>query len=183
MKLWRIFTVVSVLSGVLFLLVWFLLMPNYRYKKTLAFGMKNIKWAGQMERWYGPDKVDHMITHYGFSPTKPVTWTTISYLYGRYELWMKIKVRVDYDKCIITGFEGGPQFYLFENKTIEVLPTGQLSARTEDPKNVPDIDSEIWKKLEAVDGDLGVFPGVDKTKPLANFWEWRKGRGHVLSAR
>ena len=158
-------------------------MPNYRYKKTLEFGMKNIKWAEQMEQWYGPDKVDHMITHYGFSPSKPVTWTTIAYLYGRYELWVKIDVRVDYDKCIITGFEGDPKFYLFENKTIEVLPTGQLRVRGEDPKNVAVVDSEIWKKLEVVDGDLRILPGIDKSKPLANFEKWREARGHVLNAR
>lgn len=183
MKLLKLFAFASVISGILFLLVWFLFMPNYRYKKTLAFGMKNIKWAEQMERWYGPDKVDHMITHYGFSPSKPVTWTTISYLYGKYELWVKIDVRVDYDKCIITGFEGDPKFYLFENKTIEVLQTGQLSVRKEDPKNVAVVDSEIWKKLEVVDGDLGILPGIDKSKPLANFAKWREARGHVLKVK
>jgi len=157
--------------------------PYGGYKKTLAYGMKNIKWAEQMEKWYGPENVDHMITHYKFVPEEPVTWTTIAYLYGRYELWMKIEVRVDYNKCIITEFEGDPKFYLFENKSIELLPTGQRSARNEDPDKVPKVDSETWKKVEAANGDLGVLPGIDKNKPLVNFGEWRKARGHVLSAR
>ena len=179
----KLFAVITVISVIFISLGWYLFMPNYRYKKTLEFGMKNIKWAEQMEQWYGPDKVDHMITHYGFSPSKPVTWTTIAYLYGRYELWVKIDVRVDYDKCIITGFEGDPKFYLFENKTIEVLPTGQLRVRGEHQKNVAVVDSEIWKKLEVVDGDLRILPGIDKSKPLANFEKWREARGHVLNAR
>jgi hypothetical protein len=183
MKLLKLLTVGAVILGMLCSSIWFFFMPNYRYKKTLVFGMKNIKWAEQMERWYGPKKVDHMITHYGFSPSKPVTWTTIAYLYGRYELWVKVDVRVDYDKCVITGFEGDPKFYLFENKIIEISSNGQIGVRQEDPKNVTDVDSETWKKLEAVNGDLGILPGIDKNKPLANFWEMRKGRGHVLNSR
>lgn len=179
----KLLAAITSISGISFLIVLYFFMPNHRYKKTLKFGMENIKWAKQMELWYGPEKVDHMITHYGFSPSKPVTWTTIAYLYGRYELWLKIDVIVDYDQCIITGFEGDPKFYLFENKSIEVLPTGQFSVRENDPKNVSLVDSEIWKKLETVNGDLGILPGVIKSKPLENFQKWRKARGGVLNAR
>lgn len=156
---------------------------NDSYKKTLACGMNNIKWAKQMEVWYGAENVDHVISHYKFDPGSPVTWTTIAYLYGRYELYMKIEVNVDYGNSVITGFEGDPKFYLFEKKSIDFLPTGQLSAIDEDSKNVPKIDTKIWKNLEAVNGDLGILPGIEKSKPLVNFPEWRKASGHVLNAR
>lgn len=153
------------------------------YKQTLADGMKNIEQARQMEGWYGPDRVDHMITHFGFEPGKPVTWTTISYMYGRYELWMTVQVEIDYKKNLIEKILGEPQFLIKEVNSISDLPTGQISVEHREPSERLRIDKALWEKIIESKGDLGFIPGINKNDPVEKFDEWRKARGHVINAR
>jgi len=89
-----------------------------RYRKTLEFGKKEIKWAKEMESWYGQENVDHIITHYKFDEKKPVTWTSIAYLYGRYELWMKVEIEINYENCKITNISKSPQFFASSAKSV-----------------------------------------------------------------
>lgn len=169
--------------GIIILCVCFLVFgckENAKYRKTLEFGKKNIKWAEQMESWYGGDNVDHMITHYNFEKGKPVTWTSIAYLYGRYELWLKVEIKIDYENSIITNISESPEFFLFENESVEILKNGQVMAVNADPESVPKINQIIWEKIEKKDGDIAFVLGLNKNAPLRHFAKWRETRGEVV---
>ncbi len=148
------------------------------YEKTVLSGMGSLKWASQIEKWYGPQDVDHFITHFGFDKNKPRTWNSVAYLHGRYILTVQIPVDINYKKCSVIRVAGKPKIDLAEIKSIEILPGEKVSTRYHDGAACSEDD---WALLEDAGGDLKVLPlNIEKSDPHPLFDQYREAWGRDI---
>jgi hypothetical protein len=151
------------------------------YKKTVRDGIKTVPHVEEIRQLFPNAPTDHFITQYGFDKNVPVTWNTVVYFYGRYQLDYQVDVIVDYKNNRISHVQGVPVFRLAEivlNHPVSNRPVENTFASGHI------IYEKDWKKIVAAKGDFSVV-GISliTNSPVAGFDEyvrsWRKDRVEV----
>jgi hypothetical protein len=150
------------------------------YKATVRDGIKTVPHVHEIKQMFPNAPTDHFITQYGFDESVPVTWNTVSYIYGRYEFGYQVDVIVDYKNNRISKVDGIPQFYLREVATVsKPTPGGAVSGTYNKSSHIPFIGEKQWNKIVAAKGDFSVV-GIHliTNSPVAGFDDyvhsWRK---------
>ena len=111
--------------------------------------------------------MDHFITHFGFS-NEPVTWNTVVFFGGRYELTYQVDVEVNYKENRVSRFVSEPHFYLWEVASISYLPDGRVTA-SYTPGNHKFGEKE-WNEFVAGKGDFSKIGfQINTNAPLPDF--------------
>jgi hypothetical protein len=129
------------------------------YVKTVRNGIKTVPHVQEMMKMFPDVPLDNFITQYGFDKSVPVTWNTVAYIYGRYELRYHVEVMVDYKENRISEIRGVRGFYLGEVATVS-KPTldGTIEVRYASNSKIKGVFGEMdWDRIVATKGDFSVI--------------------------
>jgi hypothetical protein len=129
------------------------------YKDTVRDGIKFVPHVQEIKQMFPNAPTDHFITQYGFDKNVPVTWNTVVYFYGRYELDYQVDVIVDYKNNKISKVDGIPAFLLLEVATVaKPTPGGAVGSTYKSTDQASHVfGEEQWDKIVAAKGDFSVI--------------------------
>lgn len=137
------------------------------YRATLTQGTKFVDHVSEITAMFSNCPGDHFITYFGFSE-KPVTWNTVTYFGGRYELTYQVDVKVNYTENRIERITNTPKFHLQEIDTIESLPDGRFQVAYR--RKYGEFSTNDWSKVVAASGNFSAIGwNLTTNQPLDNF--------------
>lgn len=117
-----------------------------------------------------PDALS-FIAHFAANDRRETAWNSVTTLYDRYELTLKIPIELTEDHREVS-FHGDPEFYLTEITKVENLGRGRFSLHSGFDK---DFGAETWKEVKQTEGRIEkVFDGIRTDAPVPGFERYKK---------